>query len=72
MISSIITMCIVIGLNQVNIALVLFVIAECGNLFIHLALRDLRPKGSTERKIPFPTGNLHSVCVFTLNHFTSG
>jgi len=45
------------GMNQVYGALAVFTLAETGNLVIHLALRDLRPKGSTERKIPFPTGN---------------
>ena len=30
---------------------------EYGNFSIHVALRDLRPPGSTERKIPFPTKN---------------
>ncbi|CAL1289523.1 unnamed protein product [Larinioides sclopetarius] len=35
----------------------LFKLAELGNLSIHLALRNLRPEGSTERKIPMPTSN---------------
>ncbi|XP_015188102.1 PREDICTED: very-long-chain enoyl-CoA reductase [Polistes dominula] len=35
-----------------------FALCELGNLFIHLALRDLRPPGSTVRKIPVATGNL--------------
>jgi very-long-chain enoyl-CoA reductase len=30
-------------------------------MYIHLALRDLRPQGSTERKIPFPTSNLFTL-----------
>ncbi|KAI4500783.1 hypothetical protein M0802_003994 [Mischocyttarus mexicanus] len=38
--------------------LVTFAFCELGNLFIHLALRDLRPPGSTVRKIPLATGNL--------------
>lgn len=32
-------------------------LCEFGNLSIHLALRNLRPPGSKERKIPFPDGN---------------
>ena len=31
--------------------------AEYGNFCIHTALRDLRPPGTKERRIPFPTGN---------------
>lgn len=30
---------------------------ELGNFSIHLLLRNLRPAGSKERKIPFPTAN---------------
>lgn len=37
--------------------LALFVICELGNLSIHLALRNLRPPGTTVRRIPVPTGN---------------
>ncbi|XP_012285387.1 very-long-chain enoyl-CoA reductase [Orussus abietinus] len=35
----------------------LFAISELGNLSIHLALRNLRPPGTTVRKIPKPTSN---------------
>lgn len=35
--------------------LVLFSICEIGNLSIHILLRNLRPAGSTTRKIPVPT-----------------
>lgn len=34
-----------------------FALCELGNLSIHLALRNLRPPGSTIRKIPVPTKN---------------
>jgi very-long-chain enoyl-CoA reductase len=34
-----------------------FVLCELGNLSIHLLLRDLRPPGSKERKIPYPNSN---------------
>ena len=34
-----------------------FQLCELGNLSIHLALRNLRPAGSKERKIPQPTWN---------------
>ncbi|XP_033191448.2 very-long-chain enoyl-CoA reductase isoform X1 [Bombus vancouverensis nearcticus] len=37
--------------------LVIFALCEVGNLSIHVALRNLRPAGSTVRKIPVPTGN---------------
>lgn len=40
------------------VGLVTFAFSELGNLSIHLALRDLRPPGSTVRKIPVATGNL--------------
>ncbi|XP_077981138.1 putative very-long-chain enoyl-CoA reductase art-1 [Glandiceps talaboti] len=34
-----------------------FLINEYGNFAVHVALRNLRPEGTRERKIPFPTGN---------------
>ncbi|XP_022648833.1 very-long-chain enoyl-CoA reductase-like [Varroa jacobsoni] len=43
--------------RQIYAAFVLFAIAEIGNFSIHLALRNLRPAGSKERRIPFPTAN---------------
>lgn len=49
------------------IGLVTFVLCELGNLFIHKALRDLRPPGTTIRKIPVATGNPWTV----LFHFVS-
>ena len=39
------------------IGAITFVTCEMGNLSIHLALRNLRPPGTTIRKIPKPTGN---------------
>lgn len=39
------------------IGLAYFVICELGNFSIHMALRNLRPPGTTLRKIPMPTGN---------------
>ncbi|GBM90073.1 putative very-long-chain enoyl-CoA reductase art-1 [Araneus ventricosus] len=42
---------------QIYTSLAFFILAELGNLSIHLALRNLRPEGSTERKIPMPTSN---------------
>ncbi|GFQ93866.1 probable very-long-chain enoyl-CoA reductase art-1 [Trichonephila clavata] len=42
---------------QIYGSLAAFILAELGNLSIHLALRNLRPEGSNERKIPVPTGN---------------
>jgi len=40
---------------QVYVALAAFTVCELGNMCIHLALRNLRPAGSTLRKIPQPT-----------------
>ncbi|XP_046836883.1 very-long-chain enoyl-CoA reductase [Vespa crabro] len=37
--------------------LVMFAVCELGNFFIHKALRNLRPAGTTVRKIPVATGN---------------
>ena len=45
------------GKMQVYLGLVGFILAELGNFSIHLALRNLRPAGTRERKIPQPTGN---------------
>jgi len=42
---------------QVYSALALFTICELGNLSSHLLLRDLRPAGTTERRIPYPNRN---------------
>jgi len=42
---------------QVYVCAALFALSELGNLSIHLALRDLRPPGTSVRKIPYPTGN---------------
>ncbi|CAG0919686.1 unnamed protein product [Notodromas monacha] len=44
-------------LLQTYVALGIFILSELGNLSIHLALRDLRPPGTKERKIPKATGN---------------
>jgi len=45
------------GKIQVYSSLIAFILFELGNLSIHLALRDLRPAGSTKRSIPMPTSN---------------
>nr|XP_018917837.1 PREDICTED: probable very-long-chain enoyl-CoA reductase art-1 [Bemisia tabaci] len=42
---------------QVYAGLAAFTFCELGNLSIHLALRNLRPPGTTVRKIPYPTKN---------------
>ncbi|KAK7099819.1 very-long-chain enoyl-CoA reductase-like isoform X2 [Littorina saxatilis] len=42
---------------QVYGGLAAFVIAELGNLSVHIALRNLRPPGTKERKIPRSTSN---------------
>ncbi|OQR75727.1 trans-2 [Tropilaelaps mercedesae] len=43
--------------TQIYAALAVFTLAEVGNLSIHVALRNLRPAGSKERRIPYPTAN---------------
>ncbi|KAE9418079.1 hypothetical protein Angca_007742 [Angiostrongylus cantonensis] len=45
------------GSCQVYFGLVAFAIAEFGNLSIHILLRNLRPPGTRERRIPRPDGN---------------
>ena len=42
---------------QVYASLAAFVLFEVGNFSIHLALRNLRPPGTKERRIPYPTSN---------------
>ncbi|XP_068206030.1 probable very-long-chain enoyl-CoA reductase art-1 [Palaemon carinicauda] len=42
---------------QVYGALAAFLVCELGNFSIHLLLRNLRPAGSKERKIPYPDSN---------------
>ncbi|XP_014245402.1 probable very-long-chain enoyl-CoA reductase art-1 [Cimex lectularius] len=49
------------GSGQVFAGLVGFLLSEVGNLSIHVALRDLRPPGTKERKIPVATGNLFTL-----------
>lgn len=43
--------------TQLYVSLAAFLLCELGNLSIHVALRNLRPPGSKERKIPYPDGN---------------
>lgn len=45
------------GTAQIAVGFFGFVVAEFGNYSIHAALRDLRPPGTRERKIPMPNGN---------------
>lgn len=42
---------------QFYIGAIIFVLCELGNLSIHLVFRNLRPAGTTVRKVPMPTGN---------------
>lgn len=42
---------------QIYLGLLGFIWSELGNFSIHIALRNLRPAGTTERKIPKPTSN---------------
>lgn len=39
----------------------IFQVCETGNLFTHLLLRDLRPPGTNERRIPVPNGNIFTI-----------
>lgn len=43
------------GSLQIYFGFGMFLINELGNFSIHLLLRNLRPAGSKERKIPYPT-----------------
>jgi len=45
------------GTAQVVVGFIGFLVSEIGNYSIHAALRDLRPPGTKERKIPMPNGN---------------
>ncbi|CAJ0608418.1 unnamed protein product, partial [Cylicocyclus nassatus] len=45
------------GNFQVYLGLIGFAISEFGNLSIHILLRNLRPPGTRERRIPRPDGN---------------
>lgn len=45
------------GEAQIALGLGIFIFCEMGNFFIHYALRNLRPAGSTKRCIPKPTAN---------------
>lgn len=42
----------------------IFVLCELGNLCVHLALRNLRPPGTTVRKIPMPTNPFTALFKF--------
>ncbi|UJR29350.1 hypothetical protein I4U23_010562 [Adineta vaga] len=56
------------GIAQIYLGLAIFLLNELGNLSIHLLLRDLRPPGTTERRIPYP----NTTNPFTkLFHFVS-
>lgn len=39
------------------VGLAIFIVSELGNLSIHILLRDLRPPGTSVRKIPVPNSN---------------
>lgn len=51
------------GKLQMYFGLIGFILSEIGNFSIHIALRNLRPPGSRERKIPRPTSNPFT-CLF--------
>lgn len=43
--------------SQIYAGLLGFIFSELGNFSIHIALRNLRPPGTTERRIPMPSMN---------------
>jgi very-long-chain enoyl-CoA reductase len=47
----------IFGNVQLYVGLAGFILCELGNLSIHVALRNLRPPGSKERRIPHSTSN---------------
>ena len=46
------------GQVQVVSSIVAFVLCELGNFSVHIALMNLRPAGSKERKVPFVSRRL--------------
>jgi len=46
---------------QIYVSLACFLLCELGNFSIHVLLRNLRPAGSKERKIPYPDSNPFSL-----------
>ena len=46
--------------TQIYSGLISFVLCEWGNFSIHVLLKNLRPAGSTERKIPFVSILIHN------------
>lgn len=46
-----------LGDVQVYGGLAFFALCELGNFSVHVALRNLRPPGTKERRIPYPTSN---------------
>ncbi|KAA3676619.1 very-long-chain enoyl-CoA reductase, partial [Paragonimus westermani] len=54
------------GCKQICFGLGVFLFSEYGNLCCHLALRNLRPPGSTVRRIPQPVSGRFLTRLFTL------
>ncbi|CAH8649855.1 unnamed protein product [Dicrocoelium dendriticum] len=54
------------GYAQVYLGLAIFLIGEYGNFCCHLALKNLRPAGSTIRKIPHPVPGQYLTRLFNL------
>ncbi|VDN31503.1 unnamed protein product [Dibothriocephalus latus] len=54
------------GMPQVYLGLGIFLFGECGNLACHIALRNLRPPGSTVRRIPQPVAWSPFTYLFSL------
>ncbi|KAF7261407.1 hypothetical protein EG68_01106 [Paragonimus skrjabini miyazakii] len=54
------------GCKQICFGLGVFLLSEYGNLSCHLALKNLRPPGSTVRRIPQPVPGRFLTRLFTL------
>ncbi|KAG7203026.1 hypothetical protein KM043_010151 [Ampulex compressa] len=52
---------------QYCVGATIFTLCELGNLSIHLALRNLRPAGTTVRKIPVPTNNPFTILFHSVS-----
>jgi very-long-chain enoyl-CoA reductase len=53
------------GNFQVMFGLFAFILCEAGNFSIHVLLKNLRPEGSTERKVPLVRKNISKIPSLT-------
>ncbi len=52
------------GNIQIYAGLALFILCEIGNFSVHVTLRNLRPPGTKERRIPYPDSNPMSLMFY--------